>query len=154
MLVAANSAGAVLGGALLEATHFLKPTARAAVLSTLVWSLCMLGFAVAHNYLLALLLLVGAGAANLAANSIAQTLVQLLAPAETRGRIVGVFTTASAGLRFGSGITIGLLGGLIGIHWSLGLSAAVLILLVPILLVFIARAGAQQTPAPQLQSAT
>ena len=32
----------------------------------------------------------------------------------------------SGGLRAGSGFTVGLLGGLIGLHWSLGLSAAAL----------------------------
>ena len=70
-------------------------------------------------------LLLGAGMANLASQSTAQTLVQLLAPAEKRGRIVGVYNMASSGLRAGSGLSIGLVGGLIGIHWSLGLSAAV-----------------------------
>ncbi|MEU4222310.1 hypothetical protein [Actinoplanes sp. NPDC026623] len=30
------------------------------------------------------------------------------------------------GLRFGSGITVGLFGSIVGIHWSLGLSAATL----------------------------
>jgi hypothetical protein len=32
------------------------------------------------------------------------------------------------GLRFGSGITVGLLGAVLGVHWSLGLSAAALCL--------------------------
>ena len=68
--------------------------------------------------------------ANLAAQSTAQTLVQLLAPAEKRGRIVGVYNMASSGLRAGSGLSIGLVGGLIGIHWSLGLSALILVVMV------------------------
>ena len=34
---------------------------------------------------------------------------------------------ASLGLRAFSGVTVGLLGSLIGIHWSLALSAAVLL---------------------------
>jgi MFS family permease len=140
-LVAANAGGAVLGGMLLESTRVLRPSVRGAMFSALVWALCVGGFAVSGSYPLSLSLLVLAGAANLAATSMAQTLVQLLAPAETRGRVVGVYQMASAGLRAGSGITIGLVGGAIGIHWSLGLSAACLAAIVLGLLVFTNRAG-------------
>ena len=86
----------------------------------------MLGFALSQNYAAVAGLLLCAGMANLAAQSTAQTLVQLLAPAEKRGRVVGVYNMASTGLRAGSGLSIGLVGGLIGIHWSLGLSAVTL----------------------------
>jgi MFS family permease len=134
LLLAANSAGAVLGGIILESTHWLKPSVRVAMISTLVWSACLLGFAISQQYAVALALLVGAGMANLASQSTAQTLVQLLAPAEKRGRIVGVYTMASSGLRAGSGLSIGLVGSLIGIHWSLALSAVSLALVVGTLL--------------------
>ena len=147
LLVAANSAGAVLGGVILESTHWLKPTVRAAMISTLVWAGCFLGFAIAQQYVVALLLLVGAGVANLSAQATAQTLVQLLAPAEKRGRIVGVYTMASNGLRAGSGLSIGLLGGMIGIHWSLALSSIVLATLVMWLMWNTERAAAASRPA-------
>lgn len=142
MLLAANSAGAVVGGIILESTHWLKPSVRGAMFSTLVWSACLLGFALSPYYPLSLALLLGAGVANLASQSTAQTLVQLLAPSEKRGRIVGVYTMASNGLRAGSGLSIGLLGGLIGIHWSLGLSAFTLAFLVIGLLFYAARRAA------------
>jgi MFS family permease len=147
LLLAANSAGAVLGGVILESTHWLKPTVRAAMISTLVWAGCFLGFAIAQQYVVALLLLVGAGVANLSAQATAQTLVQLLAPAEKRGRIVGVYAMASNGLRAGSGLSIGLLGGAIGIHWSLALSAIVLATLVMWLMWNTERAAAATRPA-------
>src|ERR1700674_4204360 len=149
MLLSANAAGAVLGGVILEATHLLKPSARVAMFSTIVWSSCMLGFALSQNYLLSLGLLLGAGMANLAAQSTAQTLVQLLAPAEKRGRVVGVYNMASSGLRAGSGLSIGLLGGLIGIHWSLGFSAALLVMIVVGLILYTARAAADQLALSQ-----
>ena len=57
----------------------------------------------------------------------AQTLVQMNAPADIRGRVIGLFNMAGLGMRAFSGITVGLLGAAIGIHWSLGLSAAVLL---------------------------
>jgi MFS family permease len=148
-LVAANAAGAVLGGILLETTRVLRPSVLVAMLSTLVWGACMFGFAISQNYVMSVLLLLGAGMANLASQSTAQTIVQLLAPAEKRGRVIGVYNMASSGLRAGSGISIGLVGGLIGIHWSLGLSAAILAVIVVTLIAYTARASARErVPVP------
>ncbi len=45
----------------------------------------------------------------------------------SRGRVVGLFNMAGLGMRAFSGITVGVLGAGIGIHWSLGLSAVVLL---------------------------
>jgi hypothetical protein len=59
----------------------------------------------------------------------AQSLVQLNAPGEIRGRILGVFSMSAMGMRTFSGLSVGLLGSLIGIHNSLSYSAAVLFLL-------------------------
>ena len=126
VLLFANGAGGVLGGILLEATGRIKPNVPAAVLSTAVYGLSTAFFAAAGSYLLAVALLVVGGVANLAAMSIGQTVVQLLAPAADRGRVVGVYGMSANGLRAGSGFTVGLLGSAVGLHWSLGLSAAAL----------------------------
>jgi hypothetical protein len=64
---------------------------------------------------------------NLAFTSIAQTLVQTLAPPPVRGRVVGLFNTAILGLRAGSGLTVGVLGAAIGVHASLALSAGAVV---------------------------
>ena len=53
----------------------------------------------------------------------AQSLVQLNAPLDQRGRVIGLFNMASLGLKTFSGISVGLSASLIGIHWSLALSA-------------------------------
>jgi hypothetical protein len=94
-----------------------------------------------------------AGMTNLAAQSIAQTLVQLLAPPEKRGRVVGVYNMSSSGLRAGSGITVGVLGGFIGIHYSLATSALALSIVALCLLVYTARASARAA-SPSLRSAS
>ncbi|MCC6179696.1 MAG: MFS transporter [Chloroflexi bacterium] len=146
-LLAANAAGAVFGGVLLEATGLLKPNARTAMVSTIVFSLAILGFALTQSYVLALLLLAVAGLANLASQSIAQTLVQLLAPPEKRGQVVGVYNMSASGLRAGSGFTVGVLGGFIGIHWSLSLSALALCIVVISLLLYTLRAATRIPPA-------
>jgi MFS family permease len=126
ILLFANGAGGVLGGLLLEATGRVPPTVGAAVISTLAYGLSTLLFAAVGNYPLALALLVIGGVANLASMSIGQTVVQLLAPPADRGRVIGVYGVSASGLRFGSGITVGLFGAVVGVHWSLGLSAAAL----------------------------
>jgi len=82
-----------------------------------------------------------AGFLQLAYSSMAQTLVQVEAPAQLRGRVIGLFNMSNNGLRAFSGVTIGFLGSLIGIHWSLALSALVLLAIVVVLLAFAMRPG-------------
>jgi hypothetical protein len=72
----------------------------------------------------AITLLFVAGFMELAFNSMAQALVQINAPAEIRGRVIGVFSMSALGLRTFSGLSVGLLGASLGIHNSLALSAA------------------------------
>ena len=86
-------------------------------------------FAIAHSYPAAVTLLVLAGVFNIAFTSMAQTLVQLLAPPRVRGSVVGLFNTAMLGLRAGSGVTVGVLGAAHHVHWSLALSAAAVALI-------------------------
>src|SRR6202043_2040504 len=74
-----------------------------------------------------LALLFTAGFFELAFNAMAQTLVQLNAPTEIRGRVIGLYNMASLGLRAFSGVTVGLIGSLVGVHWSLALSALVVL---------------------------
>jgi MFS family permease len=135
VLVAANAVGGVLGGLLLDGLGLLQTRARTALLLAVAWSLAILSFAVTTNYFVALCMLVLIGVLNLAFSAMSQTLVQLDAPPEYRGRVIGLYQLAQLGLRVGSGFTIGVFGGLgffgfppIGIHWSLAVSAIVMLL--------------------------
>jgi MFS family permease len=127
VLLFATGAGGVLGGLLLEVSGRIPLTVRSAVIATVIFGTAILGFALTRSYPLAVLLLVIGGAANLAAMSIGQTVAQLRAPAGQRGRVIGLFTMSASGLRFGSGITVGLFGGLVGVHTSLAISCAALL---------------------------
>jgi hypothetical protein len=140
VLLAGNAAGAVLGAVLLETVAMLRPTTRAAMLFAAGWAVAMGLFPLASGYVTAVTLLVLAGMFNIAFTSMAQTLVQLLAPPDARGRMVGLFNTAILGLRAGSGVTIGVVGAVIGVHWSLMLSAAVVVAITTALLLREARA--------------
>lgn len=132
-LLAADAAGALLAGIALEAWGRLKATPRTAILLAMLWSLSLFAFAAVDIYALALVLLFAAGFFELSFNTMAQALVQLNAPTDIRGRVVGLFNMAGLGMRAFSGITVGLAGAAIGIHWSLGLSAAVLLIFLLIL---------------------
>jgi MFS family permease len=135
VLLAANAAGALLGALLLEALDVLRPTTRTAIVCAAAWAVAMALFAAAPNYAVAVTLLVAAGMLNIAFTSMAQTLVQVLAPPRLRGRIVGLFNTSMLGLRIGSGVTVGMLGAVIGVHWSLALSAMAVVVIAVGLLV-------------------
>jgi MFS family permease len=127
VLLAANAAGAVLGAVLLESLDVLRPSTRTAIVCAAAWAVAMTLFAGAPNYAIAVALLVAAGMLNITFTSMAQTLVQILAPPRLRGRIVGLFNASMLGLRTGSGVTVGVLGAVIGVHWSLALSAAAVV---------------------------
>ena len=124
MLLGADALGALTAGIVLESRGLLRARPRTACLLAMLWCLSLGSFALAHNYLLVLALLVLAGFAELSFSSMAQALVQLAAPSAIRGRVIGVYAMASLGLRLGSGVTVGLIGSLIGIHWSLAFAAA------------------------------
>ena len=122
-LLAADAAGALVAGLLLEGRGLLAPNARTAIVLAIVWCCALCGFALATNYFVALALLFTAGFFELSFNAMAQTLVQINAPVDMRGRVIGLFNMGSLGLRAFSGVSVGLIGSLIGVHWSLALSA-------------------------------
>nr|WP_166477144.1 MFS transporter [Bradyrhizobium symbiodeficiens]QIP04537.1 MFS transporter [Bradyrhizobium symbiodeficiens] len=133
VLLAADAAGAVLAAIALESWGRLKGTPRTAILLAMLWSVALLGFATVRIYPMAIVLLFCAGFFELSFNTMAQALVQLKAPHDIRGRVVGLYNMAGLGMRAFSGITVGVAGAAIGIHWSLGLSAAVLLALLVLL---------------------
>lgn len=133
VLLAADAAGAVLAAIALESWGRLKGTPRTAIALAMLWSVALLGFALVPIYPVAIALLFFAGFFELSFNTMAQALVQLNAPHDIRGRVVGLYNMAGLGMRAFSGITVGVAGAAIGIHWSLGLSAAVLLALLLLL---------------------
>ena len=127
VLLTANAAGALLAGVLLESMGWLAPRPRTAIVLTFIWCFAIAGFALTSNYVVAVALMFVAGFLNLSSAAMAQTLVQLHAPSELRGRVIGLYSMASNGLRAFSGISVGIVGAFIGIHWSLALAALVLL---------------------------
>jgi len=141
MLLAADAAGALVAGFVLESRNLLRAKPRTAFALAVLWCCAIAGFAAVRAYPIALALLFVAGFLELSFNAMAQTLVQLHAPARVRGRVIGLFNMSALGMRAFSGLTVGLLGALIGIHWSLGLSALTLLAVVLALLALTSRAA-------------
>jgi hypothetical protein len=129
MLLAADAAGGLIGGLILESRGLLPPNPSSAFVLAMCWCASLLAFALCGSYALSIALLFAAGFLELSFNSMAQSLVQLNAPAAIRGRVIGVFSMSSMGLRMFSGLSVGLLGAAIGIHASLAYSAGALFLL-------------------------
>jgi hypothetical protein len=127
-LLAADAAGALTGGVVLE-SRGLNPNPRLAFLLAMLWCCAIAGFAMTSFYPFALVLLFAAGFLELSFNSMAQALVQIHAPPAIRGRVIGLYSMAALGLRAFSGITVGIAGDFIGIHLSLSLSALTLLVL-------------------------
>src|SRR5581483_1666376 len=133
-LFGADAAGALCAGLALEARGLLPPRPRSAFVLAMLWCIAIGCFAATRSYPLALFLLFCAGFLELAFNAMAQALVQMRAPAEIRGRVIGLFIMSALGLRSFSGVTVGLFGSLIGIHLSLALAAALLFTLILVML--------------------
>ncbi len=128
LLLSSNAVGAIIASIVLETRGLLRVTPNTAVTLVLLWCCAIIAFAASTSFAFSVCMMFVAGFLMLAYSSMAQTIVQMHAPAASRGRVIGLFNTAVNGLRSFSGITVGLFGSLVGVHWSLGLSALVLLL--------------------------
>ena len=134
LLLGADAAGGLVAGLILESRGLLLPNPRTAFILAMIWCVALGTFAQSTSYALAIPMLFVAGFVELSFNSMAQSLVQLNAPSEIRGRVIGVFAMSASGMRTFSGLSVGLLGAVIGIHGSLTASAAALFLVYVVLL--------------------
>jgi MFS family permease len=126
LLLVAMSIGAVTAGVTLEAVGRIPSTPLVAVVSELVFAACIVGFAFSRSLPVTFVLLVVAGGMSIISLSTAQTVVQLTAPPEKRGRFMGAFQTTNMGFRVGSGILIGVVAGFVGVPVAVALYAGLL----------------------------
>ncbi len=129
-LLGADAAGALFGGLLLESGRaFMRTQVSSALKLAALWAAALGVFAIVHSYPLALVFLFLAGFFELSFSSMTQTIVQLNAPSDIRGRVLGLFNMSSGGLRAFSGITVGIVGSLTTVHISLALAAGAFMLI-------------------------
>lgn len=125
-LLGADACGALLAGLVLERVARMRASLRKVWVFAIGWCIALGTFALTADYAFAVVLLFAAGFCELSFSSMAQTLTQLNAPEHMRGPVVGLFNMSSLGLRSAAGITVGLMGGLFGVHRSLAASALAL----------------------------
>jgi MFS family permease len=127
VLLFANGVGGVVGGLVLEAFGAIRPRARAAVVATVFLGVTSMAVALTSSFAVAILALAAGGVASLVSQSVAQALVQIRAPIEERGRVVGVFSMFGQGMRTGNGLVLAVLGGAIGVSGALAVGGAALV---------------------------
>jgi MFS family permease len=128
LLMAATGLGAVIG-ALFVAT--LPARARRGgwlTIGNLTFPALVVFMALSRSFALTMVILVGIGLSYVAQNALANTLIQIVAPDELRGRVMSFYSlTFQAMMRFG-GLQAGLLGDLWGVPLTVGSGAAVCLL--------------------------
>ena len=142
ILLSADAAGALLAGFLLERrTRTLRTHPSTALKLAAGWGLALAAFALVHSYPFAILCLFTAGFFELSFSSMAQALVQLNAPNESRGRVLGLYSMSALGLRTFSGFTVGLVGSITTIHVSLACSGLAFVVVATVLHLKLRRAA-------------
>ena len=137
ILLIASGIGAMSAGIILETKNILAPKTSSVFYLVFLWCLAIVVFAISKNIYISITILFIIGFFELTYNSMAQTIVQLNAPPEIRGRVVGLFNMSFLGLKTFSGVTTGFIGSAIGIHWALGLSAILLLFFAAIISFFL-----------------
>jgi MFS family permease len=109
LLFAAIPAGAVLGGVFSGWVSYVSAQGRAVIISILVWGLAMAGFGTAVGLatlgdswqrpmlVVAVLMLVVGGGADMASAAFRMSMLQTAASDEVRGRLQGIFIVVVAG---------------------------------------------------------
>lgn len=146
-LLGADAAGALLAGILLESgLRVFQIRVQTALKLATLWSLVLCTFALTSFYPAAVALLFAAGFFELSFSSMTQTIVQLEAPPDIRGRVLGLFSMSSMGLRTFSGITVGVLGTYATVHRSLALATALFATIALLLLLRLRHLAGQTEP--------
>jgi len=137
VLISSMAAGAVVSGITLEAVGRIRASVRIATATAALFGVALLVFALSHNYALSVLALFVAGAANLVTASTSQTIVQLTAPPERRGRFVGAAGMTSNGFQAGSGILISILATALGVAGGVAVGAACIIVVAAVMMIVV-----------------
>jgi MFS family permease len=137
ILVSSMAAGSVVSGITLEAIGRIRASTRLAISAAIVFAASILVFSLSRSYALSIAALVIAGASNLITASTSQTIVQLEAPSDRRGRFVGAAGMTGQGFQAGSGILIGLLASGLGVAGGVTVVATALLVVTAALLIVV-----------------
>ncbi len=124
LLLTTVGVGAVIGALLVASLPNRAPRGRMLTIGNLGFPAALLLFTLTPSFLAALPLLLLVGVSFVWQNSLANTLIQLNAPDEMRGRVMSVYSlTMQGAMRLGA-LQAGLLADRIGVALAVGLGAA------------------------------
>lgn len=125
MLLTAVGVGAVVGALVVASLPASTRRGRWLTAGNLGFPLVLLAAAANRSFLAAIFLMAGAGVMFVWQNALANTLIQVTAPDEVRGRVMGLYTMViQAFMRLGA-LQAGLVADWIGARLSLGVGAAI-----------------------------
>lgn len=136
-LITATSFGAVSAGLAVEAIGGVRGGIPLMIGAVITLGASLIVFALSTTLVLSVIMLVITGAATLIAMTTSQTVVQIEAPVDQRGRFLGAYSMTSMGLRLGSGIIIGVVASVVGPAAAIGIDAAALLVVALIVLVML-----------------
>lgn len=106
-LLVGSGIGAVGAAFYLAYRRGRRPTTAFIVTAAMAQMAAIFLFAFSRNYALSFLLLIAVGAAQVLAQSLTNTTIQLAAPNELRGRVMGAYTFGTQGMRVLNGPILG-----------------------------------------------
>ncbi len=125
MLLTAVGLGAVAGALLVASLPEWARRGRVLSFGNLAFPFFLLLFAVSRSMVLSLPLMLLVGICFVMQNAIANTLLQIHAPDELRGRVMSLYSLVSEGMRNVGGLQAGFVADWIGAPLSVGLGAAI-----------------------------
>ena len=130
LLLAAAGGGALVGAFGLAAFKQVPNQGAVMLVSGLIFSMCLVFFAISPSFILGLVLLFISGVTSTVFSTIISTFIQLAVPNEMRGRVMSLYTVTLIGLpslgALGSGALAEWLGGVQGAPHAVLLGAIVL----------------------------
>ncbi len=125
LLLTAVGLGAVTGALLVASLPERARRGRVLSFGNLAFPLFLLLFAVSRSMLLSLPLMLLVGICYVMQNAVANTLLQIHAPDELRGRVMSLYSLVSQGMTHVGGLQAGFVADWIGAPLSVGVGAAV-----------------------------
>lgn len=127
LLLAGSGLGALVAAIAVAYSSTTSPRPRLAIVAAIAQTAAVLLFALSTSYLLSLALLVVVGAATVLTQSYVNTTLQLSAPDALRGRVMGVYSFGTQGLRVLNGPLLGGLALLVSTPLAVAGSAGVVL---------------------------
>ena len=128
LLLSAVGVGAIAGALLVAALPHGAPRGRMLTVGNLAFPALLIIFVGSRSFLLSLLVMLLVGTSHVFQNSLANTLLQLSAPDELRGRVMSVYSLVSGGMHHLGGLQAGFAADRLGAPLSIGAGAALSLL--------------------------